>query len=157
VVPIRDPSTNLIVGAADGSLVLDSAFVDGIKQATGLESSIYAGNVSSATTFVAPDGVTRWIGVKQTNNSVVQTVLKKGQIYKGSLDIQNSQYLAVYEPLKDIDNNIIGMLFIGQPQLDVLKTAGRSVELTFVVTVVLLMLAIIPAFLIARHISRQLE
>lgn len=157
VVPIRDSTNNQIVGAVEGSLVLDNAFVDGIKQATGLDSSIYAGNVSSATTFTDPDGMTRWIGVKQTDSVVQTTVLKRGQTFKGALGIQNRQYLAVYEPLKDINNNIIGMLFIGQPQVAILQAAGHSVELTFVITACLLVLAILPAYLISKYLARQLD
>jgi hypothetical protein len=156
-VPIINTANNQIVGAAEGSLVLDSAFVDGIKQATGLDSSIYAGNVVSATTFLAPDGITRWIGVKETNNTVQNTVLKQDQVFKGILSIQNRQYLAVYMPLKDINNNIIGMIFIGQPQVAILEAAGRSVESTFVVTALLLIVSIIPAYLISKYLSRQLD
>jgi hypothetical protein len=156
-VPIRSSSNSQIVGAAEGGLVLDSAFVDGIKQATGLDSSIYAGNVVSATTFLAPDGITRWVGVKETSRAVQTEVLKKGQTFKGALSIQNRQYLAVFAPLKDLDNNIIGMLFIGQPQTVILQTAGRSVELTFVVTACLLILAVIPAYLISKYLTRQLH
>ena len=156
-VPIVNTANNQIVGAAESSLVLDSAFVDGIKQATGLDSSIYAGNVVSATTFLAPDGITRWIGIKETNNAVQNTVLKQDQTFKGILNIQNRQYLAVYMPLKDINNNIIGMIFIGQPQVAILEAAGRSVELTFVVTALLLIVSIIPAYLISKYLSRQLD
>ena len=156
-VPIRDSANSQIVGAAEGGLVLDSAFVDGIKQATGLDSSIYAGNVVSATTFLAPDGITRWIGVKETSHAVQTTVLKKGQTFKGTLGIQNRQYLVVFAPLKDINNNIIGMLFIGQPQVTILQTAGHSVELTFVVTALLLILAIFPAYFISKYLARQLD
>jgi len=156
-VPIINTANNQIVGAAESSLVLDSAFVDGIKQATGLDSSIYASNVVSATTFLAPDGMTRWIGVKETSNTVQNTVLKQGQTFKGILSIQNRQYLAVFTPLKDISNNIIGMIFIGQPQVAILEAAGRSVELTFVVTALLLIVSIIPAYLISKYLARQLD
>jgi len=154
--PIRD-SSNQIIGSAVGSLVIDNAFVDGIKQATGLDSSIYAGNVRSATTFVAPDGLSRWIGVKETNSVVQSTVLKKDQTFKGALSIQNRQYLVVYAPLKDINNNVIGMLFVGKPQMEILKAAGRSVELTFVVSAILLLSSIIPAYLISKYLARQLD
>jgi hypothetical protein len=156
-VPIWDSTTNRIVGSAQSTLVLDSAFVDGVKQATGLDSSIYAGDEVSATTFLAPDGLTRWIGVKETSSAVANTVLKAGQTFKGTLSIQNRQYLAVFKPLRDINNNILGMLFIGQPQVTVLQTAGRSVELTFVITAILVVLSVIPAFLISKFLARQLD
>jgi ABC-type spermidine/putrescine transport system permease subunit I len=63
----------------------------------------------------------------------------------------------VYQPLKDINNNVIGMLFIGQPQSSVLQSASRSIQLTFIVAVALLALAIVPAYWMSRYIARQLE
>jgi len=154
--PIRD-SANTIVGTVTVSIGVDNAFVDGIKHSTGLDSAVFAANVRSATTFVAPDGVSRLIGVKDTNASVKDTVLKKGKTFSGSVSVLNRQYLAVYAPLKDIDNTTVGMLFIGSPQASILKDAGHSVQLTFVVTAILLLLSIVPAFLISKYIASQLD
>jgi hypothetical protein len=155
-VPILDSSNN-IIGSASVGLVADSAFVDGIKNSTGLDSAVYSGNILSATTFVAPDGKTRQIGVKETNKAVDSTVLNNGQTFKGQLNILNRSFLAVYAPLKDADNTVVGMLFVGEPQTTILKTAGHSIELTFIVAVVLILLAIIPAFYISRYLARELE
>ena len=136
---------------------MDNAFVSGVKKATGLDSSIYAGNTVSATTFLAPDGISRWIGLKETSSPVIKSVLNRGQTFKGALSFQNRQFLAVFMPLKDVNNNVIGMLFIGQPQVSVLQTAGRAVELTFVVTALLLILTFLPAYFIAKNIAKQLD
>jgi hypothetical protein len=154
--PIHDASQK-VVGTVTTGLVIDNAFVDGIKHSTGLDSAVYVGNVRSATTFLAPDGKSRLIGVKDTNSSVQKTVLTQGKSFGGSVSVLNRQFLAVYAPLKDIDNTVIGMLFIGTPEASVIRTAGHSVELTFVVTAILLLLAVAPAFLIAKYISKQLE
>ncbi|HSX35793.1 MAG TPA: cache domain-containing protein [Patescibacteria group bacterium] len=154
--PIRDAAHN-IVGTVTVGLEADNAFVDGIKHSTGLDSAVYAGNVRSATTFVAPDGVSRLVGVKDTNASVQSTVLQKGKSFNGSVSILNRQFLAVYAPLKDIDNTVVGMLFIGVPQASILQDAGHSIELTFIVTAILLVLSIVPAFLISKYITKQLD
>jgi len=155
-VPVRD-SSNTIIGTVTAAVVIDNGLVDGIKNSTGLDSAIYSDNVLSATTFVAPDGKTRQVGVKQTNKAVAEQVLSKGHLYKGSLGILNRQFLAVYAPLKDVNNNVIGMLFIGQPQSSVLKTAGHSIELTFLVAACLIILSVVPAYLTSRYLSYQLE
>ena len=84
------------MGTATVGLTIDSAFVDGIRQSTILDSAMYAGNKVSATTFTAPEGVTRMIGVAETNSSIQNTVLKEGRDYKGSDSILNLQFLAVY-------------------------------------------------------------
>ena len=156
VVPVRN-SAGTIVGTAGVATTIDNAFVDGIKHSTGLDSAVYSGNVRSATTFTAPDGVSRWVGVKETNSDVQDTVLKHSQTFKGQLDILNRQYLAVYAPLKDADNVTVGMLFVGEPEIVILQTTAYLIRITFIVSVVLLVLSIIPAYLIARHITKQLE
>lgn len=155
-VPVRDSAGN-IAGAAVTGLAIDNTFVDGIKNSTGLDSAIYADNVRAATTFLAPDGKSRWVGTKEEAGAVKNTVLTGGKVYKGSLSVLNRQFLAVYMPLRDGDNAIVGMLFIGQPQSVVLQNAGRSIELTFVVAAILLLLAIIPAYFFSRQLSSQLE
>lgn len=154
--PIRNAQQQ-IVGAAVVSFMIDNSFVASIKQSTGLDSSIYANNTISATTFLAPDGVTKWTGVKENNKSLDATVLTHGRTYKGTASILNQQYLGVYLPLKNIDNSVVGMLFIGQSSLSILKTANHSIELTFAITAILLVLSIIPAYVIAKRIARQLE
>jgi hypothetical protein len=150
-------SNNQVIGTVTVGLTIDSAFVDGIKQATGLESAVYAGNVVSATTFVASDGITRMTGVSETNSSILNAVLKNGQDFAGTANILNRQFLTVFSPLKDVNNNVIGMLFIGVPQTSILQTAGHAVELTFLVTAVLLILTTFPAYIISKRIAKQLD
>ena len=154
-VPVYDSNHN-VIGTVMASVEVNNAFVDGIKNATGLDSSIYADNVLSATTLVAPDGITRWVGVKEVNQSVLNTVIQKNQVYKGSLSILNQQYLAVYVPLTDASSNVVGMLFAGQPSTTVLQTSANSVQLTFIITAILLGLSIIPAYYVSKHIAKQL-
>ncbi len=156
IVPVRN-SSGTIIGTVSAAVIVDNAFVDGIKHSTGLDSSVYSSNIRSATTLTTADGTTRWTGVKETSRDVQNTVLKQGNTFKGALSILNRQYLAVYAPLKDADNVVIGMLFIGQPEIAILQTASYLISLTFVVAVVLLALAVIPAYLLARHIAKQLE
>ncbi len=155
-VPVRD-STNKIIGTVTAAVIIDNGLVDGIKNATGLDSAIYSGNALSATTFKAEDSKTRQVGIKQTDMAVTNTVLVKGKVFKGSLNILNRQYLSVYTPVKDVNNTVIGMLFIGQPQSTVLKTAGHSIELTFVLAAGLLLLTIIPAYFTSKYLAYQLQ
>jgi hypothetical protein len=155
VVPVR--SGGALVGSVTVNVVADNAFVDGIRATTGLDSAVYSGNVRSAATFTAPDGVSRAVGVKEQNAGVKATTLKDGKTYKGVLEVSNRSYLAVYTPLKDVDNTVVGMLFIGRPQIDILQAAGRSIELTFIIAVSLLFLSIWPVYYVSRYLARQLK
>lgn len=154
-VPIK--SGDETIGAVMVGTDIDNAFVDGVKSATKLDASIYADNIRSATTFVSPDGRSRWIGIKEENPQIKSAVLLKGKLFVGHANILNTSYLAAFSPLKDIDNVTVGMLFVGKEQSSLLQAAGRSIELTFLVAAILLVLSIFPAYLIARSIAKQLE
>lgn len=153
--PVRD-SRGLIIGTVTTGVAIDNAFVDGIKNATGLDASIYSSNIRSATTTLTADGKSRWIGIKEQNTDVNETVLKRGETFGGSLNILNRSYLAVYRPLLDVDNVPVGMILIGQPQTEILKAANQSIQRTFILAVVLLVISVIPAYFVARYIVRQL-
>jgi hypothetical protein len=154
-VPITKGGT--ILGAVMTGTVVDNAFADGVKNATGLEASLYADNVLSATTLSAAGGKTRAVGIKEENSAVKTNVLLKGKSYVGALSLLNVSYFAAYLPLKDVDNVPVGMLSVAKPQIGVLEAAGRSIEMTFVVSVILLIISIFPALLIARYLAKQLE
>ena len=145
------------IGTVLTGTVVDNAFVDGLKRTTGLEAAIYGGNVLSATTLVAADNRSRWVGVTEEDPTVVAQVLEQGNNYSGAVELFNTPYFAAYLPLKDVTGQTVGMLFVGRPQLTVLKTANRSVELTFFVAALLMVLSIIPSYLIARYISYQVR
>jgi hypothetical protein len=153
--PVRN--TNRIIGVSLASLALDNAFVDGIKQTTGLDSAVYAGSTRAATTLVAPDGTSRSIGAKETRANVLDTTLRHGQIWSGSLTVSNQNYLATYLPLKDVDNTVVGMLFVGQLKDTILHSAEEAVKLTFIAAVIWLLIIMFPIYLISRLIARQLH
>jgi len=148
---------NLVVGAVTVGLTIGSEFVDGIKAATNLDTTIYAGEVRSATTFTAADGKSRLIGLKETDPKVLIKVLKNNQTFEGQTSSNNTSYLAVFAPLKDADNATVGMLFVGEPQAKLFETASRSVELSFLIVGLLLLLSIYPSYRVATLISNQVS
>ncbi len=154
--PIRN-AAGLIVGTATVGFTVDSAFVDGLKQSTGLSASIYSGSVRVATTLVAADGRSRLVGVKESNGAITDSVLTHGKTWSGLISSGGQSYLAVYAALKDADNAPVGMLFIGEPQVLLLQAAGRSIELTFLIAVGLLILSIVPIHLISKSLASQLH
>lgn len=154
--PIRDGSGQ-VIGVVVTGLTLDNSLVDGIKHSTGLDTTVYAQNVRSATTLLAADGKSRLIGVKEPSNDVNNRVLKNGQTFKGNVSISNKPYFGVYAPMKDSENSTVGMLFVGSPQVELLETAGRSVQMTFLLAVSLIVIAAWPAFVVARYIEKQIS
>jgi len=154
VVPIGNGAP---IGAVIVGTYIDDAFVDGIKSATGLEASVYGRNVRSATTFIDADGKSRWRGIKEEDEVVKKTVLEDGEIYTGEVKILNNGYFAVFSPLMDVENNPVGMLFVGNEQVQVLRTAFYSIQMTFVASVIMMILVIIPAYFVSKYISGQIR
>lgn len=151
-VPISNGVGVVLVGTD-----IDNAFVDGVKKATKLDASIYADNIRSATTYLSADGKSRSIGIKEESPSIQKVVLSQGKDFAGGVTILNAPYLAAYVPLKDINNVTVGMLFVGRPQVQLLVAAGKSIELTFLIAVFLLIMSILPAYFIARYIANQIK
>lgn len=146
-----------VLGSVITGLDLSSAFVDGIHQATGLQSSVYSGDTLAATTLTSADGKTRSIGIKMADKSVTNQVLVAGKTYSGNVSIQNRSLLGVFLPLKDVDNATQGMLLVSQPESTILQTAGRSIELTFLLTAATLILSVVPIYFVTRMIEKQLD
>jgi methyl-accepting chemotaxis protein len=48
-------------------------------------------------------------------NPVISTVLK-GQTFNGRAYVVNKWYITAYEPIFDVENNIVGVLYVGIPQ-----------------------------------------
>lgn len=154
-VPVYKNST--IIGALVVGEVLDSAFLDGVKKNTNYEILLYGGHQLAATTITNEYGRSRPIGSVLDDQRIKQEVIQKQQLFSGDVVFFDSPYLGVYAPLNDVDGQTIGILGFLFPQLTVLQAAGSSIEYTFLLTIVVLIISGIPAFFIARHLSSQVS
>ncbi len=154
--PIKT-SSEKILGVAMSGFGIDDAFVDGIKAATNLDTTIFAGNKRAATTIVSPDGKSKFIGTSESDKKITQLVLEEGNNYLGKTTILNEPYYAAYTPLRAYGGEIIGMLFIGKPQIQLLELAQRSINLTFLGSVILMIGSVLPSYLISKYIQENLE
>ena len=84
-------------------------------------------------------------------------MLEKGENFVGAVSILNTPYFASFLSLKDVDETPVGMLFVGKPQIGVFQTAGRAIESTFLVTAILMMIAVFPAYFISKYITSQIS
>jgi hypothetical protein len=154
--PIVDASQSgepEIIGAVVTGYLLDAAFVDGIKQLTGLDVTVFAGDVSAATTFTVPGSQLRLVGAREPDTNIVNTVLKKGETYTGEASVLNRPFLASYVPVKDIEETTVGMFFTGKSQASFLASVSDTIQLTFSISIVLMILSIIPLWALARFIT----
>ena len=132
-VPILDDQGNFL-GVLLGGILINRNFeiVDKIKEVVH-EGEVYKGReIGTATIFqgdlristnVKNEDGTRAISTL-VSEEVYDSVLSGGRRYVGEAFVVNALYISAYEPIRDIDNNIIGILYVGvleQPFEDILK------------------------------------
>lgn len=146
-------SGSAVVGSVLTGVMVDDAFIQEVKNSTGLDSTIF-GNASVSATTITIAGNN--IGLELKRQDILRTVLTEGTPFSGAVTIANTDYFGAFLPLKDIDGVPVGMLFVSRPQSAVLTTAGDSIAATFLVTILLLIAVLIPARTISGYLSRQI-
>ncbi len=139
---------NKVVGGVIVGDLIDDAYLEGFSKLTGLSAAIYGGDTLSA-------GGT--IGTKESSQIIKEKVLLKGESYSSENRWLNRSFLSVYSPLKNVEGNPVGMIFVGRAQVEVLNLASKTLESIFLGTIVLLLLSMIPAKIIVNSISRQIK
>lgn len=153
--PIKDGDK--YIGTVVTSIVLDNTFLDGIKKSTGLDAGIYGDNILSATTVVSDGNKSRPVGIKETNKKILENVLGKGEALSMQTKVLDTDYLASFHPLLDVNDLPIGMIFVGKPSYSTLMTVDNSVRDTFLITIILVIFSIIPSYIISKYITNQLN
>ncbi|MCX6732775.1 MAG: cache domain-containing protein [Candidatus Roizmanbacteria bacterium] len=137
--------------------MLDNSYVDGIKATTGMSISIYGDKILSSTTEDIGDGTTRLVGIKETDNGVLENVWDKGIIFAQSSRLGEHEYLSGYVPLKDGSGTSIGALQISEPQTTVIQTAGQAVQLTFALVIAIMVTLSLPIYFICKRLVAECE
>ncbi len=88
--------------------------VDRIKHLVGGSATVFAGDMRVATNVTKDDG-TRAIGTKLDAGPARDAVLGAGTPYRGETRILGKRYFAAYDPIRDTNGRIVGILYIGVP------------------------------------------
>ena len=135
---------NKIVGAVMAGQILNKNhhIVDIIDRDFGSRSAVFQGSVQVSTSVPDQQG-DRAIGTVMSS-PVEEKVLKLGQNYIGRAFVVNDWYIAAYEPIRDLENNVIGALYAGlkeDPLLARQKAMDNEFRLTLLAVTVLFILA----------------
>jgi two-component system NtrC family sensor kinase len=120
--PIFDYENNL-VGVLYGGVLLNRNFeiVDKTKETVFQEVQYKGKDIGTATIFqddvristnVKNEDGSRAIGTR-VSEDVYKQVAEKGEVWIGRAYVVNNWYITAYEPIKDINNKIIGILYVG--------------------------------------------
>lgn len=165
-VPVFDRNKNL-AGVLMGGILLNRNYelVHKIKEIVH-EKEIYKGKEIGTETIFYKDlristNVKNQDGTFATGTLVSEEVyeqtLEKGERWIGDAFVVNSWYISAYEPIKDIDGNNIGMLYVGllkQPFNDLIAS---TILIFLGVAVVVLVIIYLVAIMLSNRISTPLR
>lgn len=159
--PIFD-GKNELIGVLYGGILLnrDYTIVDRIKQTVYKDLSYDDKDIGTATIFqddvristnVRNQDGSRAIGTR-VSEDVYNQVIRSGQPWIGRAYVVNDWYITAYEPIRDIYNKIIGILYVGvleQRYVDIRRD-------TLVIFLVIMNLGILGASGLAYILSRRI-
>ena len=117
--------------------------------------TIFQDDVRVATNVLTSQGE-RAIGT-QVSARVYDTVFHKRQLWLNRAFVVNDWYLTAYEPLMDINGNIIGMLYVGMLEAP-FHQLRRNILLTFLLIILAsAVLAVLLSLVLARLVTRPMN
>jgi len=156
-----------LLGALEGGILLNRNYdiVDRIKGIVFKDERYKGRETGTATIFqndlristnVKTESGKRAIGTR-LSEEVKKAVLDEGRPYLGRAFVVNDWYLTAYEPIRDIEGRIIGILYVGTLEKPYLDTAGRVMR-TFTAIAVLCALFLLALLHVATtRIVRPLQ
>jgi len=156
-----------LIGIIQMGSLLNGAIeeVDRIRDAV-FENEYYKGKpVGTATIFMGDLRIStnvqdshgrRAVGTR-VSRDVAEHVLEKGLSWTGRAFVVDTWYLSQYDPIKDTDGNVIGMLYVGELEQKYLDMRTRAVALNLSVIFVGLVLAFMLSFFVIRGILGPIQ
>jgi PAS domain S-box-containing protein len=157
-VPVRDPNTDKVIGALCVRSLLNggNVLVDSIGKETGCYCTIFFGDTRVATTLINDSG-SRIVGTKAASE-VSNKVVKNEEVFDNPLTVNKIPMYVNYQPLKDNEGNILGMLFFGydiRPGLaDLNNLTMTSLGIGFVLAILAAAIGLIIASRVTRPINK---
>jgi two-component system, NtrC family, sensor kinase len=117
--------------------------------------TIFMGDLRISTNVLDSEG-NRAIGTR-ASKEVADQVLGKGLPWTGPAWVVDRSYLAQYDPIRDPNGKVIGMLYVGELAQKYLDIRQRAVAIFLAVTLAGMALTLVVFFLIARSIVRPIQ
>lgn len=133
----------------------DFTIVDETRNAVKVETAtIFMDDLRISTNVKKQDG-SRAIGTR-VSIPVYNAVLRDGKTFFGRAFVVNGWYITAYEPIYDINQKVIGILYVGTPEapfVDLRKNAQNSI---FLIGIAAIIFAILLGMLISRKLIKPI-
>lgn len=141
-----------------GSYILSENYVlmDAIKEKSGIDVTIFYGDMRIATSLEKEDG-SRMVGTK-ADDKIAKRVIEKGETYIDySLMINGSHYSCCYVPLENSDGTVIGMVFAGQKRGETYEYMQKKIVQSVVLGTAILLICVVTSTLAAFSLSKGIK
>ncbi len=131
-------------------------WLDEIKANTDTEATVFIGKTRLSTTILNENNE-RVIGTEMSDK-VARKVIDAGETYTGIADVVGMRHSVVYEPMLDLNGNVVGAYFSGVSMSESDALTARMVIVTIVVALIVVTLSIIIIGLItSKMLIKPLE
>ncbi len=90
----------------------DNETIDWLVKMVSGNATLFMGDMRVATNIVKENGE-RAVGTRLNPGPIYDLVLKEGQTYKGEANLFGQDYFVAYDPIKDAEGKIVGIIFVG--------------------------------------------
>lgn len=132
-----------------GMNLTETEYLDQLKELTGAEVTLFNGTTRYSTTVQNADG-TRAVGTEMSD-AVASKVIENGQPYHGTADILGNNHFVDYEPMYDINENIVGAYFAGYPSVE----ENRSFLMMMIIAIAIAVVATVATGIALSIIIRK--
>lgn len=148
---------NDVLMKGDVTISANHNVVDKLKQDTGIETTVFYGDVRVATTFEDVNG-NRILGTT-AKPEVTERVIGQGEKYFiSSIEINNVDCSAYYFPLQqEATGEIIGMVFVGKAKSNITASLYDAMNEIALVAVIGLLLSSIVSYIVAKRMAKSIE
>ena len=141
----------LVIGY-DISTMDSNGYVSIVHDHHSVDCTVFNGRVRVATTLGGS-----LVGTELDNNEIVDTVLKRGEQYLGQNKINGIDYFTIYEPLKNDDGSIIGMVFVAKTMESINYVRNKSVKISGPASLVLFVVIALGCFPFIRWVIKRIK
>lgn len=96
------------------------------------------------------------IGVKVADPAVLDSVLNKGNIFRGITTIKDERYYAVYTPIMS-ENKINGMIFVAKALKTITTVRRKTISIVTPLASIIIVIIFIPCYLFVRWLMWRIH
>ena len=145
-------SANGVTSGLTVGFKLDSSdWLDDLKKMINCDVTIFKGNTRYATTITDPSNNQRIVGTTMASN-IENTVINGKSTYQGKTTIVGKPYYVSYEPMYDVNKNVIGAYFSGNDATD----ANNEFSTVIIVSIIIALIALaVTAFIVSMFTRKK--